>query len=169
MVEHMKYGLNAASKDYDGKNKYLRITDIDEESREFLQVGLTSPDVDVETADEYLLKVGDLLFARTGASVGKTYRYTEKDGKVYFAGFLICARIKSGYDSEFVFQGTFTPSYSKFVQLTSLRSGQPGINAQEYRGCEIVIPSKKDEQAAIGSLFSNFDKLIISQAEKTNL
>ncbi|MCU0470035.1 MAG: hypothetical protein MUF58_15680 [Arcicella sp.] len=83
------YGLNSAAKEYDGINKYIRITDIDEDSRNFILNGLTSPDTDLSVAENYQLKLGDILFARTGASVGKTYIYKEEDGLVYFAGFLI--------------------------------------------------------------------------------
>ena len=122
-----EYGLNAAAKDYDGENKYIRITDIDDETRAFHQSDITTPDFPLETADNYLLREGDIVFARTGASVGKSYIYREKDGKVYYAGFLIRARIKSDYNAEFVFQNTLTTEYEKYIRITSQRSGQPGI------------------------------------------
>ena len=44
------YGLNAAAKEYDGKNKYIRITDIDDDSREFKHEDITSPDTDLSNA-----------------------------------------------------------------------------------------------------------------------
>ena len=81
------YGMNASSKKFDGKNIYLRITDIDEKSRQLKRDKLTSPDAELK--DEYKLKEGDLLFVRTGASVGKTYLDKPDDGILYFAGFLI--------------------------------------------------------------------------------
>lgn len=96
--ESFEYGLNAAATEYDGKHKYIRITDIDDSTHLFLQDDLTSPDIDFSTADDYLLQEGDVLFARTGASVGKTYIYRRSDGDLYFAGFLIRAKIKSDYD-----------------------------------------------------------------------
>ena len=65
------YGLNAAATEYDGQNKYLRITDIDDETHEFSKSDLTTPLADLAMSADYLLKEGDLLFARTGASVGK--------------------------------------------------------------------------------------------------
>lgn len=71
--ESFEYGLNAAATEYDGKHKYIRITDIDDSTHLFIQDNLTSPDIDFSTADDYLLQAGDVLFARTGASVGKTY------------------------------------------------------------------------------------------------
>ena len=82
-----EYGLNAAAKEYDGENKYIRITDIDDDSREFKQEDITSPDTDLSSAENYKLSEGDILLARTGASVGKSYIYKTFDGLVYYAGF----------------------------------------------------------------------------------
>ena len=159
------YGLNAAAKPYDGINKYLRITDIDDLSREFKKDDLTTPDFDLVKASDYRLDEGDLLFARTGASVGKTFIYKKNDGLVYFAGFLIRTKIKSEYDSKFIFQNTLTNSYDKFVKITSQRSGQPGINAQEYADYSLLMP-KLNEQQKIGSFFSNIDSLISLEQKK---
>lgn len=159
------YGLNAAAMPYDGINKYLRITDIDDLSREFKKDDLTTPDFDLVKAGDYRLDEGDLLFARTGASVGKTFIYKKNDGMVYFAGFLIRTKIKSEYDSKFIFQNTLTNSYDKFVKITSQRSGQPGINAQEYADYSLLMP-KLNEQQKIGSFFSNIDSLISLEQKK---
>lgn len=159
ICESFEYGLNAAAKEYDGENKYIRITDIDDSSHNFIQKDVTSPDVNLENADEYKLNYGDLLFARTGASVGKTYIYKESDGLVYYAGFLIRGRVKKNYSPEFVFQNTLTEGYDKFIRITSQRSGQPGVNAQEYARYEISVPVI-GEQEKIGAYFSNLDTLI---------
>ena len=129
MCGTFEYGLNAAAKEFDGKNKYIRITDIDDASREFLLSDLSSPDICLDGMSKYLLSSGDIVFARTGASVGKTYIYRENDGIVYFAGFLIRAKVNQDNDAEFVFQSTLSPSYEKYIRITSQRSGQPGVNA----------------------------------------
>ena len=89
IAQSFEYGLNAPAKEYDGTNKYLRITDIDDVSRKFNTDNLTSPDIELSTAKNYRLLNGDILFARTGASVGKSFIYRDSDGIVYFAGFLI--------------------------------------------------------------------------------
>lgn len=159
IASSFEYGLNAAAKEYDGENKYIRITDIDDNTHEFLTDNLTSPDIDLTGADNYKLTEGDILFARTGASVGKSYIYRNSDGLVYYAGFLIRARIKEEYDAEFVFQNTLTDRYNKYIAVTSQRSGQPGVNAQEYAEFEIEVP-KKEEQTKIGTYFRNIDHLI---------
>ena len=58
-----------------GQNKYLRITDIDDITHQFKTENLTSPNSNLENKDSYLLEENDIVFARTGASVGKTYKY----------------------------------------------------------------------------------------------
>lgn len=165
MAESFQYGLNAAAKKYDGKNKYIRITDIDDLSHEFSQSNLTSPDTDISQADNYRLNEGNILFARTGASVGKTYIYKHSDGRVYYAGFLIRAKLFKEYDSEFVFQNTLASKYKRFIQITSQRSGQPGVNAQEYENYGLMVPSLK-EQKGIGNLLANLDNLITLHQHK---
>lgn len=158
-VDSMTYGLNASSKEYDGENKYIRITDIDDITHKFLKEKITSPNTDLSLAEEYLLNEGDILFARTGASVGKTYIYDSKDGKVYYAGFLIRARVKDEYVPEFIFQNTLTSRYLKFIKVASQRSGQPGVNAQEYAGFSFMIPDKKEQQE-ISEFFKKLDEII---------
>ena len=160
-----EYGLNVAAKEYDGENKYIRITDIDDDSREFKQEDITSPDIDLSSAENYRLSEGDILFARTGASVGKSYIYKASDGLVYYAGFLIRARIKPEYNSGFVFQNTLTGDYEKFIKVTSMRSGQPGVNAQEYSQYQIIVPSKP-EQDKISDCLRNLDHLITLHQRK---
>ena len=159
MCGTFEYGLNAAAKEFDGKNKYIRITDIDDASREFLLSDLSSPDICLDGMSKYLLSSGDIVFARTGASVGKTYIYRENDGIVYFAGFLIRAKVNQDNDAEFVFQSTLSPSYEKYIRITSQRSGQPGVNAQEYGEYDLFAPSK-EEQQRIGHFLRGIDSLI---------
>ena len=159
------YGLNAAAKEFDGKHKYLRITDIDDVSRVFQDDNLTSPDADIDAADDYRLEEGDLLFARTGASVGKSYIYKESDGLVYYAGFLIRAKIRPEYDAEFVFQNTLTSTYEKYIKTTSQRSGQPGVNAKEYAEYSMSLPEYA-EQVKIGMFLRKIDDAITLHQRK---
>ena len=154
-----EYGLNAAAKEFDGINKYIRITDIDDDSRVFLDSDLTSPDCDLSSTEKYKLQDGDIVFARTGASVGKTFIYKVSDGLVYYAGFLIRAKINANSYPDFVFYNTLTKEYEKFIRITSQRSGQPGVNAQEYSSFEFSLPSY-EEQKRIGRFFRNLDHLI---------
>ena len=163
----LDYGLNAASTKSYGKRKYLRITDIDDSMRTFNYSDLTSPNLN-NISDNYKLQNGDIVFARTGASVGKTYLYDKCDGEVYFAGFLIRARIKDMYSPYFVFTSTLTDDFSKFIKITSQRTGQPGVNAQEYESYSLYIPGSYDEQRKIGDFFRSQDEAIANSQLQIN-
>lgn len=162
----ISYGLNAAAKPFDGENQYIRITDIDDESRKYIKNNRVSPDG--ELTDEYLLKENDIVFARTGASTGKSYIYKKEDGKLYFAGFLIRARIEEKHNAKFIYYQTMTQSYNNWVKVMSMRSGQPGINSKEYASYHFYLPSL-EEQVKISSFLEKFDSKIQLQQEKINL
>ena len=159
-ADSLEYGMNAAAVMFDGIHKYIRITDIDEETGEFLANPITSPDGILE--EKYKVKENDILFARTGASVGKSYLYNIKDGELYFAGFLIRARIKSKYNGAFIYYQTKRQKYNKWVKLTSMRSGQPGINSQEYARYRISL-ADRDEQDKIAKFLCAIYKKIYIQ------
>ena len=152
--------MNAPSKYFDGVNKYIRITDIDEQTSEYKQDSVVSPDAPLE--DKYIVKDRDILFARTGASTGKTYIYNPQDGKMYYAGFLIRANVKMEDNPKFVFYQTQTHRYKKWVSIMSMRSGQPGINSQEYASYKFWKPCK-EEQDKISALISLLDTRIQTQ------
>ncbi len=80
------YGIGASATRFDSKNIYIRITDIDEKSRKLNYQNLTTPD---ELNNKYKLKRNDILFARTGASTGKSYIHKEEKDiyNYYFAEF----------------------------------------------------------------------------------
>lgn len=161
--EPLKYGMSAAAVKYDGENKYLRITDIDEANRKYVSDKIASPEAS-KIAEKFLVQKSDLLFARTGASVGKTYLYDETDGKMYYAGYLIKAHIKSEYDSQFIFQLTLTNEFKKWIKKESMRTAQPGINAECLAKYKMMIPCM-EEQQKIGSFLAEIDKEIQIQKE----
>ena len=167
VIDRFEYGLNAAATEYDGVHKYIRITDIDDVSHMFLKSNLTTPKIDFQDADTemYKLKEGDILFARTGASVGKTYLYDINDGDLYFAGFLIRGHVNPSNNAKFVYQNTLTENYDLFIKITSQRSGQPGVNSKEYAEFKLYIPSK-EEQEKISLVLTDFDNLIILHQRK---
>ncbi len=156
VCSNISYGMNAAATAYDGQNKYLRITDIDESSNGLNADKFTSPDGKLE--DKFRVKEGDLLFARTGASVGKSYLYRKSDGILYFAGFLIRFHVKNAIPA-FVYLQTQSSKYDKWVRVMSMRSGQPGINAEEYKTFEIPFPCI-EEQQKIANFLSGIDSKI---------
>ena len=85
-IKRGEYGSNTPADDYDGNIRYVRITDITEEGN--LNNVIVSPR---KIEEKYMLLSGDLLFARTGNTVGKTYLH--KSGKMIFAGYLIRYRL----------------------------------------------------------------------------
>ena len=153
------YGMNAAAKNYDGVNKYIRITDIDEASSTYTDKDIVSPDGIL--TDNYLVNNRDILLARTGASTGKSYLYKQSDGKLYYAGFLIRANVTT-HDPYFVFSQLHTHRYWRWVSIMSARSGQPGINSQEYSSFPIYITSI-EEESKIAKLLSLLDERIATQ------
>ena len=151
--------MNAAAKNYDGVNKYIRITDIDEASSTYTDKDIVSPDGVL--TDNYLVNNRDILLARTGASTGKSYLYKKSDGKLYFAGFLIRANVTT-HDPYFVFSQLHTHRYWRWVSIMSARSGQPGINSQEYSSFPIYTTSI-EEESKIAKLLSLLDERIATQ------
>ncbi len=159
IADRVMYGMNAAAIPFDGINKYLRITDINDDSRKFEANPLTSPSGEIE--DKYKLQKGDIVFARTGASVGKSYLYTPNDGNLLFAGFLIRFSIINA-NPYFIFSQTLKSNYDKWIKKMSMRSGQPGINAEEYKELVFNIPSIAEQQK-----IADFLTLIDEHIEKS--
>ncbi|HDF7460563.1 TPA: restriction endonuclease subunit S [Staphylococcus aureus] len=165
--EQSMYGIGASATNFDSKNIYIRITDIDEKSRNLNYKNLTTPD---EINDKYKLKRNDILFARTGASTGKSYIHKEeKDNyNYYFAGFLIKFEINQLNSPMFIYQFTLTSKFNNWVKVMSVRSGQPGINSEEYAKLPLVLPSKLEQQK-IGEFFSKLDRQIELEEQKLEL
>ena len=153
------YGMNAAAKPFDGENKYIRITDIDEASSTYIDKDIVSPDGTL--TENYLVNDRDILLARTGASTGKSYLYRKSDGKLYYAGFLIRANVTK-HNPYFVFSQLHTHRYWSWVSIMSARSGQPGINSQEYSSFPVYVTSLREEEK-ISALLSIIDERIATQ------
>lgn len=153
-----EYGINAPAVPYSGAlPTYIRITDISDDGR-FRPNTLVS--VRCDDKEKYCLRDGDIVFARTGASVGKSYRYDAADGELIFAGFLIRVhpddeRLHPPFVAAYVTTGT----YWRWVALMSMRSGQPGINGAEYASLPIPQPPI-EEQRAIATALSDVDALL---------
>ncbi len=155
------YGINAAAVPFDSRYPtYIRITDISDEGRfaRGTMVSVHHPDT-----DNYLLEPGDIVFARTGASVGKSYMYDPGDGALVFAGFLIRispdpARLLPRLLSQYA----RSRPYWTWIRTNSMRSGQPGVNGREYARLPVPLPPTVAEQEAIAEALSDADALIES-------
>ncbi|MEQ6389231.1 restriction endonuclease subunit S [Bacillaceae bacterium S4-13-58] len=155
-----KYGINAAAVDYsESLPTYLRITDISDDGR-FIRSKKVS--VDNESSENYYLEENDLVFARTGASTGKTYLYDSNDGKLVYAGFLIKVSVDQKImDPRFLKSYTQTETYWNWVRVMSMRSGQPGINGNEYFKLKLPLPPLSEQNIIANALFDT-DNLIQS-------
>lgn len=153
-----RYGINAAAVPLGPKSPtYLRITDIDESGR-----FAPNPKVGVNHAGaaNYRLASGELVFARTGASVGKSYLYDPRDGELIYAGFLInVAPDPAQLNPKFLSLIAQTKEYWDWIARTSVRSGQPGVNGREYAALPVPVPDIT-VQDAIAAAMTDVDNLI---------
>ncbi|NNU94523.1 restriction endonuclease subunit S [Geobacillus sp. NFOSA3] len=132
-----EYGSGSSAIPYDsGKPRYIRITDIrDDGSLNDDIVAPSNPD----DYEKYRLNEGDILFARSGATVGKTYLHSEKNGYCIFAGYLIrFVPDTSKINPKFLFHFTRTQYYKQWVMNKQNTVAQPNINAKQY-GEELFI------------------------------
>ncbi len=133
-----QYGANACSaallKD---QPRYVRITDIQEGG------GLSNEPVGINAPDwePYRLVDGDLLFARSGATVGKTYIHRGENGLCVFAGYLIRFRLDPNrLHPHVAFAFTQTSYFSDWVRSKRRTAAQPNINGREYASLELPVP-----------------------------
>ena len=155
-----RYGIGAAAVPQGiGLPTYIRITDIDDEGN-----FAPNPAVSVNSklSGDYLLQDGDLVVARTGASVGKSYQYRVNDGELVFAGFLICIRPDAAVlDPRWLAQYLRSKPYWNWVASESTRSGQPGINARQLALLPVDAPSIMDQRLVADAL-TDTDNLVAS-------
>ena len=158
LQSHASYGINAPAVPFDDSlPTYLRITDINEDNQ-----FEPSPRVSVNSphAQSHFLNDGDLVLARTGASVGKSYLYSLEDGPLVFAGFLIrVTPDPKKLHPAFLSYCVQTRRYWDWISTMSIRSGQPGINGQEYGTFCLPLPTVA-EQRAIVEVLSDVDALL---------
>lgn len=132
-----EYGAQSASVEYDANRpRYVRITDIKDD-------GTLNDDVvssaNVDDDIQYKLSYGDFMFARMGATVGKTYAY--KTGNQIFAGYLIRYRLNTEkIMPEYLYSYTKLEEYKNWVLLNQSGAAQPGINAKKYGSLQIPVP-----------------------------
>ena len=146
-----EYGCVAvAEQRRSGWPRYVRITDLTDSGqlRKDVDMGV-SPSV----AEKAHLRTGDIVFARSGATVGKTYLYDPSDGPCAFAGYLIRFRpdpMKAL--PEFVRWWTHSSSYWRWIKRTMREGAQPNINAQEYAKAVLPLPSIEEQRVIVGAI-----------------
>lgn len=153
----------------ENRPRYIRITDIDD-------FGNLNDDYVVSANKEddqtYQLETGDILFARTGATVGKTYLYKGTTPQIY-AGYLIKFSINLHIiDPTFLFYITKSYSYKKWVSMQYNGVAQPNINARKYSALPIILPPLPLQQsfaARIAAIDSQRERLAASIRELETL
>ena len=153
-VGNLKYGSGASAIEYDGEVRYVRITDIDTNGN--LKEEKFSPS---EIEEKYFLNYGDILFARSGATVGKNYIHQSGEKSVY-AGYLIRLIVNQKLAlPKYIYHCINTTEYFKFVENTKSNGSQPNINAKQYSDFKILLPPLPVQEYIV-SILDKFDALV---------
>ena len=152
LSESPEYGAGEAGVERvdEATPRYIRITDIDENGELLPGLGMTAANVE----PQYFLRDGDLLFARSGNTVGKSYLHESErvPYPCFYAGYMIRFRFGEKVLPKYVFAFTQTPYYHEWVSAIQRSAGQPNINAQEYRSLEIPLPPLPEQQKIVAEL-----------------
>lgn len=157
--DSIQYGYTESSTTDPIGPKFLRITDIQNGAVTWSDVPYCK--IDEQLKEKYLLKDGDLVFARTGATVGKSFLIKGKIPESIFASYLIRVRVKSDVLDKFV--GYFFKTHSYWSQITKGQAGigQPNVNGTKLASLQLPLPPLPEQHrivAKIESLFSELDK-----------
>ena len=148
--EEPAYGTSARAVDRmsEDQPRYIRITDYGED-------GIVMPHEFVaaeDWSDKHVLRSGDILFARSGATVGKTYLHSSMLDPAVFAGYCIRFRMGSAVIPEFVYGFTKTEAYASWVAAIQRPAGQPNINKEEFKTLEIPVPDLDTQYRLVAEL-----------------
>ena len=153
-VGNLTYGSGASAIEYDGEVRYVRITDIDTNGN--LKEEKFSPS---EIEEKYFLNYGDILFARSGATVGKNYIHQSGEKSIY-AGYLIRLIVNQKLAlPKYIYYYINSTEYFKFVENTKSNGSQPNINAKQYSDFKIPLPPLPVQEYIV-SILDKFDALV---------
>jgi len=163
-----KYGYTTSATDKNTGTKFLRITDIRDDGR-INWNSVPFAEVDGDNINKYILDQGDILFARIGATTGKTCIISNDRPEAVFASYLIRLRVGSRLDSQYTFYYTGTERYWKMVEAGKEGKLKKGLNSQQLKGFSVPVPSTA-EQTDIAKMLSAVDtKLDTLENEKQAL
>lgn len=160
LSSHLMYGANEiAESDNPAYPRYIRITDIgDNNTLRSDTIKTLAPEV----AKDYMLKTGDLLFARSGATVGKTYLY-QGGFDACFAGYLIKASFNSKMAPMYAYYFTQTSSYDSWKNQVFIQATIQNIGADKYSILPICVPPIDEQDKIVNSIevrVTNYNLLI---------
>ena len=158
--EKPQYGANTPAVEGEkGKDiRYIRITDIDDFGKLKTDTWMTAKEIE----KKYFLEDGDLLFARSGATAGKTFLYEESKikEKAMFAGYFIRFKLdRDKINPKFLFYFTQSNVYKSWVSSIKREAGQPNINAKEYLTLKIPLPPLEKQKEIVEFLDVQFEAL----------
>lgn len=167
----LQYGANEiAELDDPELPRYLRITDINENGTLRQETFKSLP---VDIALPYLLKHGDLLFARSGATVGKTILYDESWGRSAYAGYLIRARFNPKHIlSKFVLYFCHSINYWDWLNSCFIQATIQNVSAEKYANLVISVPPLAEQRAIAAFLdreTGRIDRLIALKERQIEL
>ncbi|WP_423741266.1 restriction endonuclease subunit S [Faecalibacterium sp. 7] len=143
----LKYGANESGIPYsDSLPRYIRITDITPDGN-LKYTGKLS--LSEESAKDYILEDGDILFARSGATVGKTFIYYQSYGRSAYAGYLIKASLNNKVSPKFVYYYTCSSLYEIWKNSIFIQSTIQNIGADRYANLPVPVPKTLQEQEEI--------------------
>ena len=144
LAESVDYGVTASATDHPLGPKFLRITDIQNGSVNWQSVPWC--ECDKRSATEARLKAGDIVFARTGATTGKSFLIQDCPADSVFASYLIRVRVGSDADSRFVSHFFQTESYWAQIAKGARGVAQPGVNATTLKALQIPLPPLAEQR-----------------------
>lgn len=163
----LKYGANESGIPYsDSLPRYIRITDITPDGN-LKYTGKLS--LSEESAKDYILEDGDILFARSGATVGKTFIYYQSYGRSAYAGYLIKASLNNKVSPKFVYYYTCSSLYEIWKNSIFIQSTIQNIGADRYANLPVPVPKTLQEQEEIADYLdakcAEIDKLIAKKEQ----
>ena len=147
----LMYGTNEVAELDDTEfPRYVRITDFDDNG---LLRDDTFKSLSPDKADGYYLGEGDVLFARSGATVGKSFLFKNYSGQACFAGYLIKAQTnRHSLLPEYLYYFTKSPSYDSWKNIIFTQTTIQNISATKYAYLPITVPSLDDQKHIIAYL-----------------
>jgi type I restriction enzyme S subunit len=163
----LKYGANESAEFEDVIfPRYIRITDFGDDGKLREDTFKSLP---FEIAKEYLLEKGDILFARSGATVGKTFQFKNYQGLACFAGYLIKASPdESKILSDYLYLFTKSNVYENWKNSIFIQATIQNIGADKYNLLQITSPSIEEQKSIVQLIESEYTKTdrAISRIEK---
>ncbi|WRM40600.1 restriction endonuclease subunit S [Bacillus velezensis] len=163
--EKLSYGANeSAELDDENLPRYIRITDIDELGKLKKETFKSLP---LEIANKYVVKKGDVLLARSGATVGKSYIHKEEKEASY-AGYLIKLRARTLNLAEYIYYYTNSSLYKQWINSILIQATIQNVSAEKYANLSIPVPNNENEIKSIVSHIKLKEKELLVVIDKLN-